>query len=132
MTEEQTEKLIRSRIAKSKKFLFQAEQVFKFKFYDNCINRTYYACFYIVNALLLKHGYKPKSHSGVRTILNKHFSGKNQLEPLQLKFFSELSKLRSFADYDAEVEFEKNITKENLETAKIFIAAIEKLILDAR
>ncbi len=38
--------------------------------HDFAMNRAYYACFYVVSALLLKEGRKFARHSGVRDALH--------------------------------------------------------------
>ncbi|MEO5572146.1 MAG: HEPN domain-containing protein [Bacteroidia bacterium] len=131
MTATETNKLIALRIAKSKKTLFEAEQIFKFQLYEASINRIFYSCFYMVSALLLKTGKDPKTHSGVRKLFHQYFVGKNLLSEKLISFFMEISELRGDADYEFENNFNEAITKENLETAKNFIAAIEKLISEA-
>lgn len=37
------------------------------------VNRIYYACFYVVSALLLNHRIKFRKHSGVRAEFHKNF-----------------------------------------------------------
>jgi uncharacterized protein (UPF0332 family) len=36
------------------------------EFWNTAVNRMYYACFYAVGALLIKHDVAPSTHSGVR------------------------------------------------------------------
>ncbi len=38
------------------------------KEYNSCVNRLYYAVFYAINALLLKHEYTSSKHTGVRAV----------------------------------------------------------------
>ncbi|HBX49960.1 MAG TPA: hypothetical protein DEH02_02710 [Bacteroidales bacterium] len=39
----------------------------------NAVNRVYYSCYYAVNALILKHDLKAKTHDGIRQMFGLHF-----------------------------------------------------------
>ena len=41
--------------------------------WNACMNRLYYACFYVVSALLVRHGLSSSKHTGVRSLFNKHY-----------------------------------------------------------
>ena len=41
--------------------------------YNTAVNRLYYACFYAVNALLLKYGIPAHTHNGTKSMLGLHF-----------------------------------------------------------
>ena len=41
--------------------------------YNAAVNRLYYACFYAVQALLLKHHIAATTHAGVKSMLGLHF-----------------------------------------------------------
>lgn len=71
--------LINYRISRALETQEEASILFDNEHWNACINRLYYACFYAVNALLVKHGFSSAKHSGVRTIFNKEFIKTNKL-----------------------------------------------------
>ncbi len=43
------------------------------QFYNNAVNRLYYACFYAVSALLVSKEIQSKTHSGTKQMFGLHF-----------------------------------------------------------
>ena len=68
--------------------------------YSGAVNRLYYACYYIVTALLIYNGIDTSSHAGVKSMFALKFikSGKINIE--HGKFFNEIFQLRHSNDYD--------------------------------
>lgn len=64
---------LRYRIERARETLRVAKLLVAAKEFNSCVNRLYYAAFYAVNALLLKHGYASSKHVGVRSFFNQHF-----------------------------------------------------------
>jgi len=64
--------LINQFIEKSLSAFEDAKILAENKRWNACINRRYYACFYIVKALLLqKEDVRTKTHSGIKTLFNR-------------------------------------------------------------
>lgn len=61
-----TDDYIQYRIQRANDTLKEAELLLDNHFWNTAINRMYYACFYAVGALLLKHHIKTVSHAGCR------------------------------------------------------------------
>lgn len=72
MTEGQ-EDLIRYKLSRAKETLEEAEIMLQTGHPHGAANRIYYACFYVVTALLLKRGLSSSKHSGVVALFNRHF-----------------------------------------------------------
>lgn len=64
---------IRHFIAKAEKFLTTAEHAFRLGDYDSCASRTYYAMFYMAQAVLMTKNVTGSSHKGVIRLLGEHF-----------------------------------------------------------
>ncbi len=60
-------------VDKAKKFISTAKLLLDHGDYDSSISRTYYAMFYIVEAILLTKNLKFKSHRGVISGFGQHF-----------------------------------------------------------
>jgi len=100
---------------------------------DNCcwyaaVNRLYYACFYAVSALLINKGYVSKTHHGVFNMLGEHFVSVGLISKEHNKFYRRVLEMRQSGDYDDFIEFTENEVLPLVESAKEFIAEIEKLI----
>lgn len=64
-----------------------------------CVNRLYYACFYAVSALLLKHGLSSSKHTGVRGLFNKHFVRPRIISRDLARCYNDLFERRQESDY---------------------------------
>ena len=64
---------IKYRIEKSEEAYNDAVLLSEMGSWNASINRLYYACYYVVSALMLKDGIETKSHSGIKNQLNLHY-----------------------------------------------------------
>lgn len=71
MTEYSTQDYIKYRLQKANDTLNEVEIHIRNEFWNTAINRMYYACFYAVNALMMKEGVEISSHAGVRQQFGK-------------------------------------------------------------
>ena len=96
--------------------------------WNTVVNRLYYACFYAVNALLLKHDIETKSHDGTRTQFGLHFIKTGKIEKAYGKLFTKLFDFRQKGDYGDLFDFDEKIGTPLIEQVKDFIGEIEKHI----
>ena len=61
--------------------------------WNACVNRLYYACFYAVTALLIKHGHSSAKHTDIRSLFNKHFVKSEVIHKDTKKFLSVIEKM---------------------------------------
>ena len=80
MTEYKPEDYAKYRIEKAQSTIKEVEVLIENKFWNSAINRMYYACFYAVTALLIKHEIHTSSHSGVRQKFGLHFVQTGKIE----------------------------------------------------
>lgn len=57
---------VKYRLQRANQTIFEIKILIDNKLWNTAINRMYYACFYAVGALLVKHGVETSSHSGSR------------------------------------------------------------------
>lgn len=69
------------------------------------VNRLYYACFYIVSALLFAEGHASSKHSGIRSLFNRHWMKTGRLPAELSSFCRDLFNYRQQGDYDGFVDF---------------------------
>ncbi len=63
------EELIEYRKNQAKKSLDEAKLLIENNFLNSAVNRLYYACYYMITALLADRDLKTKTHSGVKICL---------------------------------------------------------------
>ncbi len=128
MNEQERIELVKYRLQKAKDTLQEIDTHIENKFWNTAINRLYYACYYAVSGLLLKHKINSQTHAGVRQMLGLHFI-KTGVIPNELgKLYSNLFNMRQSGDYDDFFTFEKDDVLINLSPAKELIQKIETLI----
>lgn len=79
LDEESRQSLMKYRLERANETIEEARLLNENGHYNTAINRLYYACFYAVQALLLKNGITATTHAGVKTMLGLHLSQKGYL-----------------------------------------------------
>ncbi|ODS34349.1 MAG: HEPN domain protein [Candidatus Scalindua rubra] len=93
------------------------------------VNRIYYACFYIITAILLQKKLRFQKHSGVRAAFHKHFVKPGLVSREDGQFYDELFEARQRGDYIELVSFENETVTKWLKQANKFVETIKSLIL---
>ena len=73
LDEESVKSLVAYRLQHAKDTFAEVESITKSGFYNTAVNRIYYACYYAVIALLVKHNISTQTHAGVKQMLGLHF-----------------------------------------------------------
>ena len=132
LNEENRDIIVNYRLQKAKETLTEAKGSAKMEFWNSAANRLYYACFYAATALLIKNKYSAHTHSGVLTLLGKHFVLEGIISKEQNKLYGKIFELRQKGDYhDLVVIKEENIIS-LLEPAEKFIEEIENIIVNSK
>jgi len=92
------------------------------------VNRIYYACFYIVSAVLFQENLRFKKHSGVRAAFHQHFVKQGLINLEYGQFYDEIFEARQRGDYIELVSFEKKQINEWLQKARGFVKRVKTLI----
>ncbi len=95
---------------------------------NGAINRLYYACYYIVTALLLKNGIYTQTHSGTKQMLGLHFVITGKLSPKTSSIFVTLFEKRQSSDYDDFACYDLETLEKLYPQANEFIDEVVKLI----
>ena len=88
----------------------------------------YYACFYAVGALLLKHGIETSSHSGIRQKFGELFVKTGKFDKDLAKHFTDLFEKRHKGDYNDFFDLDENIIIGMYPLSIRFIDEIENLL----
>ena len=120
--------LIRYRLDRAAETLEEARLMLQTHHRHGAANRLYYACFYAVTALLLKHDLSRAKHSGVLALFNQHFIKSGRI-PLEMgKFYARVYENRMESDYADTVALDLSSVEDDLAQAQSFIRLIAALI----
>ena len=97
---------------------------------NGAINRLYYACYYIVIALLIKNGVSAQTHAGTKQMLGLQFVVNGKLAPKISSIYATLFEKRHSSDYDDFAYYDNETLEKLYPQAKEFIETIEKLLID--
>lgn len=122
------DELIKYRLERAKETLIEAEVMANMNHWKTCINRLYYACFYAINALLIKNDLSSSKHTGVRSFFNKEFILTEEIPKEYGKLYNLLFKYREQSDYEDFFSIDNVVVKEWIKQVGKFIAILEKKI----
>jgi uncharacterized protein (UPF0332 family) len=127
LDKEEKEALVIYRKQKAADTLNEAEGIASLGYWNAVVNRLYYACYYMVTALLAHNNFFARTHSGVIRLFGLNFVSKGLIPKDQAKFYSKLFELRQTGDYDDLYNLTEKEVKPLIEPARQFIKAIEKI-----
>lgn len=116
------------RLQRAKETLNEAMGNVEMGYWRTAVNRLYYACYYAVNALLIRNGHSAHTHSCVIGLFGLHFVSKSLVSMDQGKLYKNLFEKRQSSDYDEWMVIEEKDVRPFIEPAAQFIDTIEKLI----
>lgn len=97
---------------------------------QSIVNRTYYAMFYAVLALLQKIGKVPSKHVGVISLFDTEFALKGVFPKELSKDFHKAFELRQVSDYKSVAPISLEKAGETLQSAKRFVEAVRAYLGD--
>ncbi|MCY7311329.1 MAG: HEPN domain-containing protein [Chitinophagaceae bacterium] len=122
------EDIIRIKIAKARRTLYEAEKMIEFNFMAAGLNRLYYGCFYAATALLFSKDIFTKTHSGVKQLLGLHFISTGLISLPLGKFYGEVFINRQGSDYDDFAEVDPELVKEFAIIAEQFVSNAQNIL----
>jgi uncharacterized protein (UPF0332 family) len=129
MNPSERQTMIDYRLERVRKTMVEARDMASLEHWNTTVNRLYYACFYVVGALLLKHKIAAKSHDGLRRMFGLHFVKSGKVDKQLAEVFSHLIHKRQKGDYADLVKFDEASVVSLFVPTEQFINAIEKLVL---
>ncbi len=120
--------LSKVRVEHSQDALEEAGLLFRAQKYKGAANRSYYAVFHAMRAVLALDGYDSKKHSGVISEFRKLYI-KTKIFPNDISnIVSNLFNIRTDSDYNDLYIISKKEVSEQLKNAKFFIKEIKKFL----
>ena len=95
-------------IARSEETFQEAKILAEAAYWNACVNRLYYSCFYAITALLVRDGLSTSKHSGVRGFFNRNYVKTGMVPKDLARVYNLLFDLRQEADYVEFVRFDEN------------------------
>lgn len=120
--------LSRYRIEKAKEDLESSKLNMDNKKFSPSINRSYYAMFHAVRALLALEKFDSKKHSGIISHFNQYYIKPRYIEPDYFKMLTSAFQIRKDCDYDDFYIAAYEEAKTQYENAGKFIKRIEEYI----
>ena len=127
MTPEEIE-YIQYRMVRARETLDEARLLLENDRLHGAINRLYYACLYVVSALLLTEGLSSSKHGGIRSLFDRHWVKTGRLPTRMGRFYHLLFKHRQQSDYGDRVKFERDDIEAWFNEAEAFVAEVAKQI----
>lgn len=122
------EDLIQYRINRAAEAIAEAKLLADNQKWNTSIARLYYACFYAVSALLVKHDLKHGTHEGTKTQFNKCFVKTEIVNKDWSRFYSRLYSKRGEADYEDFVSFEKKDVDALIPKTEEFVQLVKNML----
>ncbi len=120
--------LSKTRIENAKERIAFADEIMKIGDYKTVANRSYYAVFSAMRAVLALDGFDSKKHSGIIAEFRKNYI-KTEILPKELSpIIDGLVEVRQGSDYDDFYVISKEDVTEQLENSKKFIVAVEEFL----
>ncbi|EXM39901.1 antitoxin [Ruminococcus albus SY3] len=111
---------------KAKNALDEAKILFDSEKYYGAANRSYYAAFHAMSALLIYDGYSMKKHSGVISKFRELYIKTGIFETEVSEMIAALFKIRTECDYDTFYVVAKADVEEQIKNAELILELIEK------
>ena len=125
---EPLETLIHYRLERAQESLDEARLLADAGRWNACVNRLYYSCFYTVSALLVRDGLSSSRHTGVRSLLNRHYVRTGKVPRELARIYNDLFERRQEGDYADFVRFQADQVRPWILQTEVFIASIKALL----
>ena len=116
------------RMARSQETLKDARILANAGRWNACVNRLYYACFYAVSALLVRHGLSSSKHTGVRSLFNRQYVKTGKVPKEFARTYNDLFERRQEGDYIDFVRFQESQVLPWISKAEELIVYITSLV----
>lgn len=120
--------LSKYRINKAIENIEAANVLFESKLYSESLNRSYYAIFHSLRALLAYNEFDSKKHSGIISYFNQNYVKNNKFSKEYSIILNEAFIIRNRSDYDDFYLASKDEAKEQIRKAILFLNGIRDYI----
>ena len=125
---EPLETLIQYRLERAQESLDDARLLADAERWNAWVNRLYYSCFYAVSALLVRDGLSSSRHTGVRSLLNRHYVRTGKVPRALARVYNDLFERRQEGDYADFVRFHADQVRPWMPQTEAFMAHMKALL----
>ena len=100
--------------------------------YSGCINRCYYAVFYLVQSLLLSKGMLIKTHNGIIKKFSETFIRTGEFPERLISLYRKIFEKRQVADYNMDYHTHEDEARKVLLDAREFIDSVIGIIGESK
>lgn len=122
------ESLVAYRIERAHETLREVDYLVAGEFYNAAVSRLYYACYYVVVALLVANNLETQTHAGVKNMFSLKFVKPRLIDIGLAKVFYRLFDLRHNNDYEDYCFCERQTLEKIRPVAGQFINTVEEMI----
>jgi uncharacterized protein (UPF0332 family) len=90
--------------------------------------RAYYAMFYVAEALLVEHGLRSRSHSGIHALFGERFAKVGRVEPKYHRWMLAAFEARIEGDYGFDAALTREDVQTTIDRAVEFLAVARQLL----
>ena len=112
---------------KSNDKLVSAKALYDVEQFSTSVSACYYCMFNAAKALLIKKGFKPKTHAGVISLFGQEYVLNDSFDRIS-KYLSSTQSLRESADYDAVDDIDQTIAHDCINKAEEFMNESKKFL----
>jgi uncharacterized protein len=122
------EELIEYRLQRAKESFEEAKLLAQSNHWNTVANRLYYAAFYAINALFVKHEIQGATHNGIKANFHKEFIKTGLIDIDSGKLYNNLFNKRQEGDYQDFQIFVKEDIEPLIDKVQAFVFTIENMI----
>lgn len=120
---------VKKLIEKSEDTLQDAEKAYQQEMLLSTVqNRIYYSLYYAAQAALISLGYDIGTHEGVKIKIGEEMVLEGLLDKKWGRFYSQQQTYREQADYQLDVDIERDDLEEFIEDSRRFIEQMKEII----
>lgn len=119
-------------LALARETLGAAEYLVAGGYYNDAVNRAYYAMFYSARALLARRNIHPRGHKGLILQFGLEFVKTGYIEDIYGRMLSHAKERRETADYNIESKITAGEAESIVDDARNFIWRIDKAFNEMR
>lgn len=125
-------KEIRDFMEKAKKFLTTAKHALDIGDYDSCVSRSYYAMFFMAEAVLLTKNLSASSHKGVVSLFGEHFIKTGTFERDLGRALNDAYDKRLVGDYGVGFVVSEEEARDLLYKAQNFVRKLSDYLMETQ
>ena len=108
--------------------LISAKALYDIGQFSTSVSACYYCMFNTAKALLIKKGFKPKTHTGTISLFGQEYVLNDSFDKKISKYLSSTQSLRESADYDAVDDIDESIAHDCINKSELFIEEAKKFL----